>query len=153
MTTYGTIPAGMPTSLSLGCTSFARERFRLSLGTRRPWKKMVQLRSLSISANATGAFQKTQNPRCLLSNKLHHHHSLHLLRHSIHSYQALAHAGHGRRWSKSGHSPFRLMLLKHSRKSRTHAAYFRINYIIVILFILFAAVSIPIPKSFTIYSA
>ena len=153
MTTYGTIPAGTPASSSLGCTLFARERFRLSLGTRRPWKEMVQLWSLSISANATGAFQKTQNPRCLLLNKLHHCHSLHLLRHSIHSDQALAHAGHGKRWSSSGHSPFRLTLLKHSRKSRTHATYFRINYIIVILFILFAAVSIPIPKSFTIYSA
>ena len=153
MTTYGTVLAGRPTSSSLGCTSFAKERFRLSLGTRQPWKEMVQLRSLSIPTNATGAFQKIQNPRCLLSNKLHHRHSLHLLHRSIHSDQALAHAIHGRRWSNFGHSPFRLTLLKHSKKSRTHTAFFRINYIIVILFILFATVSIPIPKSFTIYSA
>ena len=39
------------------------------------------------------------------------------------------------------------------KKTRTHTAYFRINYIIVILFILFAGISIPIPKSFTICSA
>ncbi|KAJ9688171.1 hypothetical protein PVL29_014079 [Vitis rotundifolia] len=79
MTTYGTIPAGTPVSSSLGYISFARERIRSSLGTRRPWKEMVQLRSLSIPANAAEAFQRI----------------------------------------------------------RTNAAYFRMNYVIVILFILF----------------
>ena len=39
------------------------------------------------------------------------------------------------------------------QKTRTHAIYFRINYIIVILFILFVAISITIPKFFTICSA
>ena len=45
------------------------------------------------------------------------------------------------------------MLLEHSRKPRTHAAYFRIKYIIVILFIFFVVISITIPKFFTICSA
>ena len=91
MTTYGSIPAGTPVSPSLGYISFARERIRSSLGTRRPWKEMVQLRSLSIPTNATGAFQKIQNPRCLLSNKLHHRHSLHPLRHGIHTHPQVLH--------------------------------------------------------------
>ena len=91
MTTYGTVLAGRPTSSSLGCTSFAKERFRLSLGTRHPWKEMVQLRSLSIPTNAAEAFQKIQNPYCFLSNKLHHRHSLHPLRHGIHTHPQVLH--------------------------------------------------------------
>ena len=91
MTTYGTVLAGRPTSSSLGCTSFAKERFRLSLGTRQPWKEMVQLRSLSISANSAEAFQKIQSPRCLLSDKLHHRHSLHPLRRGIHTHPQVLH--------------------------------------------------------------
>ena len=52
---------------------------------------MVQLRSLSIPANAAEAFQKIQNPRCLLSDKLHHRHSLHPLRRGIHTHPQVLH--------------------------------------------------------------
>ena len=52
---------------------------------------MVQLRSLSISANAAEAFQKIQNPRYLLSNKLHHRHSLYPLRRGIHTHPQVLH--------------------------------------------------------------
>lgn len=79
MTTYGTIPVGTPVSPSLGYISFAKERIRSGLGALRPWKEMVQLRSLSIPATVAEAFQRVS----------------------------------------------------------TNAAYFRMNYAIVILFILF----------------
>ena len=73
---------------------------RSGLGTCQPWKEMVQLRSLSISANSAEAFQKIQNPRCLLSDKLHHRHSLHPLRRGIHTHpQVLHHILHITTWS------------------------------------------------------
>ena len=71
--------------------------FKSSLGTRHPWKEMVQLRSLSIPANAVEAFQKIQNPHCLLSNKLHYRHPL---RRGIHTHsQVLHHILHITTWS------------------------------------------------------
>ena len=79
------------TSSSFSSSSSSRYPFRSGLGTRHPWKDMVQLRSLSIPANAVEAFQKIQNPRYLLSDKLHHRHSFHPLRRGIHTHSQVLH--------------------------------------------------------------
>ncbi|KAK6944836.1 Prenylated rab acceptor PRA1 [Dillenia turbinata] len=49
MTTYGTIPTSTPPSSSnLEYISRAKERLRSSLGTRKPWKELVNLRSINL---------------------------------------------------------------------------------------------------------
>ncbi|KAK6941391.1 Prenylated rab acceptor PRA1 [Dillenia turbinata] len=48
MTTYGTIPTStLPSSSNLEYISRAKERLRSSLGTRKPWKELVNLRSIN----------------------------------------------------------------------------------------------------------
>ncbi|KAF8393520.1 hypothetical protein HHK36_021764 [Tetracentron sinense] len=58
MTTYGTIPTASPASSNLEFISRAKERIRSGLGTRRPWKEMVNLHAIRFPASFGDAFAR-----------------------------------------------------------------------------------------------
>ncbi|CAM8949891.1 hypothetical protein QQ045_028161 [Rhodiola kirilowii] len=60
MTTYGTIPTSSDpdSATQLEFISRAKERIRLGLGTRRPWRVFLTLRALGLPPNFSGAFSR-----------------------------------------------------------------------------------------------
>ncbi|KAJ9171769.1 hypothetical protein P3X46_015087 [Hevea brasiliensis] len=58
MATYGTIPTELHPPSNLRIISNAKEKIELSLGTRRPWREMIQLQSFNLPFTLSESVQK-----------------------------------------------------------------------------------------------
>ncbi|MFS7980922.1 putative prenylated rab acceptor P [Helianthus anomalus] len=60
MTTYGTIPtsSGGTTTTNIEYLSRAKHRIKTGLGTRRPWKEMLNLASINFPHNITDSYSR-----------------------------------------------------------------------------------------------